>query len=169
MLILSSNLCPFVPSGFFLPGWPHQTISSAKTWSPYFLLKAYSGINISWLFPHVADWIDANILWFPSDSFLMGMLQGKDAVQLEAGRRDGTADNDEEEDNDRRRVACPHAECRVVTKERERTDRRYRLPHNWLHICGREPRGKGMNSSHCLTVWGDWYALPGAPQLASYV
>jgi hypothetical protein len=82
------------------------------------------------LFPHVADWRDETIMWFLSKNFLMGMLQGKDAVQLEAGRRDGTADNDEEEDNDRPRVACPHAECRVVTVERERTDRRYRVPRN---------------------------------------
>ena len=88
------------------------------------------------MFPHVADWRDETIMRFLSKNFLMGMLQEKDAVQLEAGRRDGTADNDEEEDNDRRRVACPHAECRVVTVERERTDRRYRVPHNWLHICG---------------------------------
>jgi hypothetical protein len=66
----------------------------------------------------------------------MGLLQGKDAAQLEAGRRDGKADNDEEEDNDRRRVACPHTECRVVTVEREWTDSPYRVPHKWLHVCG---------------------------------
>ena len=82
------------------------------------------------MFPHVADWRDETIMWFLSKNFLVGMLQEKDALQLEAGRRDGTADNDEEEDNDRRRVACPHAECRVVTVERERTDRRHRVHHN---------------------------------------
>jgi len=100
------------------------------TCSPFFLFKTDSEVKVSLLFPHVADWRDETIMWFLSKNFLMGMLQEKDAVQLEAGRRDGTADNDEEEDNDRRRVACPHAECRVVTVERERTDRRYRVPHN---------------------------------------
>jgi hypothetical protein len=71
----------------------------------------------------------------PGKNFLIGFLQGKDAAQLEAGRRDRTADNAEEEDNDLRRVACPHAECRIVTVERERTDRRYRVFYNKLHVC----------------------------------
>jgi hypothetical protein len=95
----------------------------------------------------------------PGNNFLIGLLQGKDATQLEAGRRDRTADNDEEEDNDRRRVACPHAECRVVTVERERTDRRYRLFHNKLHVCGnwlidwiyQNPFHEGMNGLACGT------------------
>jgi hypothetical protein len=89
--------------------------------------------TVSALYPHVADRRAAAILQLLSNNFLMGLLQGKDAVQLEAGRRDGTADNDEE-DNDRRRVACPHTECRVVTVERERTDSRYRVPHKLFHV-----------------------------------
>lgn len=121
---------PACPKWFFPSTLTSPTESSVMTCSPYFLFKPDSEIKVSLLFPHVADWRDETIMWFLSKNFLMGMLQEKDAVQLEAGRRDGTADNDEEEDNDRRRVACPHAECRVVTVERERTDRRYRVPHN---------------------------------------
>jgi len=86
----------------------------------------------------------------------MGLMQRKDAAQLEAGRRDRRADNDEEEDNDRRRVACPHAECRVVTVERERTDRGYRVPHNTFYVCGNGKAGcTGCPATLCTCVGAD--------------
>jgi hypothetical protein len=120
----------------------------------------------------------------PGKNFLIGLLQGKDAAPLEAGRRDTATDNAEEEDNDRRRVACPHAECRIVTVERERTDRRYRVFYNKLHVCGnwrtdwvcRNSFHEGMNGLACrihcpaagfMCVGGYKQVTPGVRQTAS--